>query len=200
VKSSTILNALPVKVMPGSRLTVPTLITHALTAAALGQLAEPEWRKQPQFWAAAVACSVLPDVDVIGFSLGVRYGDLWGHRGMTHSLLFSATVATFLTALFKNTGAVRWKPALIFFFLASASHGLLDALTDGGLGVAFFSPFVAERYFFPWTPIHVSPIGMIAFFSTRGMRVLWSEALWVWIPTLTLSAAIFAIRRRRRTG
>ena len=50
-----------------------------------------------------------------------------------------------------------------FLFLCTMSHALLDALTDGGLGVAFFSPFSNERYFFPWTPIRVS-----RFFSARA--------------------------------
>jgi hypothetical protein len=31
--------------------------------------------------------AMLPDLDVIGFALGVRYGDPWGHRGAAHSLL-----------------------------------------------------------------------------------------------------------------
>lgn len=173
---------------------MPTLFTHVLTAAALGQLGEPEWRKQQQFWAAAALCSVLPDADVFGFSLGIRYGDLWGHRGMTHSLLFSALLAVLLAALLKNASGARWKLVLLFFVIG-ASHGLLDALTDGGLGVAFFSPFIEERYFLPWTPVHVSPIGMTTFLASRGMRVLWSEIVWIWVPMLLLLAAIWAIRR-----
>jgi membrane-bound metal-dependent hydrolase YbcI (DUF457 family) len=91
---------------------------------------------------------------------------------MIHSVLFSAVFAALLAALFKNAGNAQWKLVLIFF-LAGASHGLLDALTDGGLGVAFFSPFIAERYFFPWTPIPMSPIGMTAFFiQSRGAGVV----------------------------
>ena len=39
--------------------------------------------------AAWSALSLLPDADVIGFSLGVEYGDPWGHRGATHSFAFS---------------------------------------------------------------------------------------------------------------
>jgi membrane-bound metal-dependent hydrolase YbcI (DUF457 family) len=39
-----------------------------------------------------------------------------------------------------------------------ASHGVLDALTDGGKGVAFFSPFDTTRHFFPVRPIPVAPI------------------------------------------
>ena len=57
-------------------------------------------------------------------------------------------------------------------------------MTDGGLGIAFFSPFNLQRYFLPWRPIHVSPIGVSRFFSARGLRILWSEILWVWLPIL----------------
>jgi inner membrane protein len=76
----------------------------------------------------------------------------------------------------------------------TASHGALDALTDGGLGVAFFAPFDAGRYFFPRTPIRVSPIGA-DFFGPRGLEVLASEALWVWLPALALVAAVWAGRK-----
>jgi inner membrane protein len=54
-----------------------------------------------------------------------------------------------------------------YLFLATASHGVLDAMTDGGLGVAFFSPFDNRRYFLPWRPIVVSPISIARFFSGR---------------------------------
>jgi inner membrane protein len=67
-------------------------------------------------------------------------------------------------------------------FLATAAHGVLDAMTTGGLGVAFFSPWNPERYFFGFRPIAVSPIGIKAFFSGVGLRVLGSEALWVGLP------------------
>jgi inner membrane protein len=60
-------------------------------------------------------------------------------------------------------------------------------MTTGGLGVAFFSPFSNTRYFFPWRPIAVSPIGA-RFFSPRGFAVLLSEALWVWTPMLVAGA------------
>jgi inner membrane protein len=72
-----------------------------------------------------------------------------------------------------------------YFFLITISHGCLDALTDGGLGVAFFAPLDQTRYFFPWRPIEVSPIGL-DFFSARGLTVIESELLWIWIPALTI--------------
>jgi inner membrane protein len=77
---------------------------------------------------------------------------------------------------------------------ATASHGIHDAFTNGGLGIAFFAPFSAARYFFPVTPIEVSPI-VHGFFSERGVRVLASEMVWVWTPALVLIA--FSIGARR---
>ena len=87
-----------------------------------------------------------------------------------------------------------WGRAL-FLAAVTASHGVLDALTNGGLGVAFFSPFVLRRYFFPWRPIAVSPIRAGDFFGETALRVLASEARWVWLPTAVILAVVLAARR-----
>jgi inner membrane protein len=84
----------------------------------------------------------------------------------------------------------------IYLFLATASHGFLDAMTDGGLGVAFFSPFSNKRYFLPWTPIRVSPIGAGRFFSSRGLDVLRTEFLWIWLPAAVLVMAAWILWHR----
>jgi inner membrane protein len=175
-----------------------SLFTHALVAASLGRTAKAEWRNRARFWTLAIFCSVLPDFDVIGFGLGVQYGDLWGHRGMTHSLVFAAVVAI-LAAGAMGVRAGSWCKATLLFFSITASHGFLDAMTDGGLGVAFFSPFDTRRYFFPWRPLHVSPIGAGGFFSARGWRVLESELVWVWLPTLAVTAIFWGWRAWRQS-
>lgn len=33
--------------------------------------------------------AVLPDLDTIGYALGVPYGSVWAHRGASHSLVFA---------------------------------------------------------------------------------------------------------------
>jgi inner membrane protein len=174
-----------------------SLITHAVAAAALGQAAPAPYRADRRFWAAAALCACLPDADVVGFRFGIQYGDLWGHRGMTHSLIFAALVGV-VAALPFRAGWRRggWRlPALLA--LITASHGVLDAFTDGGLGVAFFSPFDRARCFFPWRPIAVSPIGVKNFFTPRGLEVIWSEAGWVWLPSLALGAVLRAAFREK---
>jgi inner membrane protein len=82
----------------------------------------------------------------------------------------------------------------LYFFLCTASHGVLDALTDGGLGVAFFSPFDTTRYFFSVRPVLVSPIGISQFFSPYGIRVLASEVMWIWLPSCALFVVLRAIQ------
>jgi inner membrane protein len=173
-----------------------TVFTHALVAGSLGQAGRAAWQKDWRFWYLAILCSILPDIDVLGFPLGVRYGDLWGHRGVTHSLLFAAIVGAIMAVRLESAARDRWKLALLLFVI-TASHGVLDAMTDGGLGVAFFSPFNPKRYFLPWTPLHVSPIGAGGFFSARGWYVLQSEIIWIWGPAVMVGAIINAIRRRR---
>lgn len=166
-----------------------SLISHAVVALGIGTaFARPGIAKH--VWILGAICSAVPDIDVIGFRFGIHYGDFWGHRGFTHSLLFAAILATLATVL----GFVHGSPGLsrfslwAYFFLAAASHGFLDAMTNGGLGVAFFSPFNNARYFLPWRPIAVSPISAMRFFSERGLAVLRSELVWIWIP-----AGLFAI-------
>ncbi|HEX8656479.1 MAG TPA: metal-dependent hydrolase [Hymenobacter sp.] len=157
---------------------------HAFLGATLGKLLLSNSRHWP-CWAAAACCAALPDVDALGYRLGVPYGSLWGHRGLTHSLLAAVVVAVVGTGLSRLSRSAHRPPAgrlALLLFLATASHGVLDAMTTGGLGVAFFSPWNPERYFFGFRPIAVSPIGIKAFFSSVGLRVLVSEALWVGLP------------------
>lgn len=147
-------------------------------------------------WITGIACSIVPDFDVVGFKFGIDYGDLLGHRGLTHSLLFAVLFAGLVSVCFfrKMPAGIAPHSLWFYFFVAAASHGILDAMTDGGLGIAFFSPFDETRYFLPFQPILVSPIGVNAFFSTWGLAVLKSELLWVWLPCLI---AVWATRKSR---
>ena len=81
----------------------------------------------------------------------------------------------------------------LYLFLASASHGVLDAFTNGGLGIAFLSPFDTTRYFFSFHPIEVSPTG-VHFFSERGLSALESEFIWVWVPSIVFAILAVVVR------
>lgn len=162
--------------------------THAIASVAIGKISffkKVDWK----FWILGMFCAVVPDADAIGFKLGVAYESVWGHRGITHSFFFAALLSLVVISIFysfEKFFSKRWFALFIFFFLATASHPILDAMTTGGLGVAFFAPFDNTRYFFPFRPIQVSPIGIASFFSEWGWRVLKSEFVWVWIPSIVI--------------
>ena len=163
---------------------MPTTLTHAVSALGLGaMLVHPQVPRS--VWVCGVALAVVPDLDVFGFQFGMGYKHLWGHRGLSHSLLFAGLLST-LAFLFiakaypEAKGRFHW----LYFFLCAAFHGILDGLTNGGWGVGFFAPLDSTRYFFPVRPILVSPISLEGLLSDWGLAVLWNEFHWVWLPTL----------------
>lgn len=175
---------------------MPTILTHALVPLALGAGIGCR-RIPPRLIAAGMVAAVLPDLDVIAFQAGVPLGSELSHRGFTHSLCFAAGVAFIGMSIHARLHAGA-STALWFLFAACASHGVLDAFTNGGSGIALLWPFSAQRYFAPVTPIEVSPIGLERFLTARGVAVLWSEMLWVWLPCIGAMLAFIAVRRLRR--
>ena len=175
-----------------------TIFGHGLAAGTLGYLSTKE-KPSARFLAIMILCSILPDADVLSFRLHIPYEDMFGHRGISHSIGFAMlTGIIFGGLLFKLEGKRRhdfYRYSLLCF-LATLSHSILDALTNGGHGVAFFAPFSNERYFLPWQPIQVSPIGR-HFFSERGSYVLLSELLWIGVPCCLL---LIGRRLRRQRG
>ena len=169
--------------------------SHAIVALAMGKAFEKKELSWRELLLGAL-CSVLPDFDVIGLYVGIQYGDVWGHRGLTHSIVFAALLAGGLVAVwYRGKPAVAVMGLFLYFFLCTASHGVLDAMTNGGLGVAFFSPFDTTRYFFPVRPVLVSPIGVSEFFNEYGVRVLASEAIWIWLPSSVAFLVLRVVQR-----
>jgi len=177
---------------------VASAFSHAVAALSLGTcFYRPGVSKR--VWLAGAVCSVIPDLDVVGFRFGIRYGDFWGHRGFTHSLVFAAlfTAVVLFVCFRRGAPGLGRFPLTAYLFLATASHGVLDAMTNGGLGVAFFSPFDNTRYFLPWRPIRVSPLSVGRFFSPQGYLILKSELLWIWLPAVAFAALVLMPRRKQ---
>ena len=137
------------------------------------------------------ALSLLPDIDVVGFIRGVPYGAAWGHRGATHSLTLAIIggIATGVAARWVSRPLAR---TMLFACVVLVSHGLLDSMTDGGLGIALLWPFSLTRFFAPWRPISVAPIGA-DFFTAYGATVAASEVV-LFAPLL-----VFAVWPRARS-
>lgn len=176
---------------------MPTIMTHAAVGIALGSLF-PREALPRRIWLVGAVCAVAPDLDVFAFALDIPYEAPFGHRGFFHGMFFAVALGLLLAEMLRRsddwTGA--WRAAALYLCLAGLSHGLLDALTNGGLGIALLAPFSSERYFAPWQPIQVSPIGLNSFLSAMGMKALLSEMFWVWIPCAALAAAGVVWRRR----
>lgn len=174
---------------------MPSFLSHPAPALALAiLLGRPRYPVSVAL--AGAACSVLPDADVIGLAFGVPYDSMLGHRGITHSPFFAAAIGA--------AGALAWRdPRMprvalgLYLFAATASHALLDALTNGGRGVALLAPFSPTRFFFPFRPIQVSPLSLERFLSERGLLVLASEIVWVWLPSLLLASLLLTVRRAK---
>ncbi len=173
---------------------MPSLFSHPAVPLAIG-VALGTRVISPRLLLAGVVCCTLPDLDVIAFLLGVPYESAFAHRGFTHSICFALLCGAIAAAYERKTHRLQAPAWITFAFvsLATASHGLLDAFTTGGSGVAFFWPFGDARYFMPMQIILVSPIGM-GFFSARGAMVLLSELKWVWLPCALLAAQIYLLR------
>jgi inner membrane protein len=173
---------------------MPTPLTHPAVPLAIG-LGLGRRVVSGRLLAAGCLASVLPDADVVGFRLGIPYSAELGHRGLSHSLLLAVMCAA-VGAAFHRPLRSRVVTVFSFLLVATASHGLLDAFTNGGLGVAFFWPWSATRHFAPARVIEVAPFAIARMLSPRGAAVLVSELAWIWAPGVLLCLALAWTRRR----
>lgn len=139
----------------------------------------------------AMACALAPDLDWFTGVLPIGEGHSLAHRGLSHSLVAAAliTAAAMLIAFRDRLGSPR-----IWLCMAAAtlSHGLLDAWTFGGTGVAFLAPFSDVRYVAHWQPLFVSPIPLSGRLLAWLLLSLGTELVWVGLPGL----AVFLLARR----
>jgi inner membrane protein len=147
----------------GAALSAPALDSRAIRGALPG-------------WAIPVTSgliAVAPDLDTFAMrALGIPFGGFWGHRGFFHSPFFLILLSA---ALARLAAGRDWVWLAVLWAGFAITHPLLDMLTDGGSGVMLLFPFTTERLFFPWRPIHVSPLEISRFFSRAGY-ILASEA------------------------
>ena len=171
---------------------MPTILSHAVVPLALG-LGLGTRTIPKRLLLAGIIASILPDLDVLAFRMNIAYSHDLGHRGVTHSVVFSFVLALLALALSQQLRSSR-VVAFSFVGFATVSHGLLDMVTNGGLGVALWWPWSSERFFAAWQVIEVSPLSLSKIFSARGLAVLQSELLWVWLPAALVASALLALR------
>ncbi len=128
---------------------MPTVFSHPAPVLAMGAFFAGRGLSA-RMLPFGVCCAVLPDADVLG------------RRGFSHSLAFAGLMGLAGAAFAPLLRGGRLTGFRMGLF-GVASHILLDAMTNGGLGVAAFRPFDASRHFLDWRPIRVSPLGLRAF-------------------------------------
>ena len=67
---------------------MPTVITHAAVPLCIG-LGLGSKVIPPRLLFAGIILAMLPDADVLSFKFGIAYGNVFGHRGFTHSRVFA---------------------------------------------------------------------------------------------------------------
>src|SRR5215211_2684065 len=92
-----------------------SIITHPAVPLALTVLL-PREAITPGLVAAGVLCSIVPDLDVVGFAFSIGYGDMLGHRGFTHSIVFSVLLSAAFTLAFFRGVQPGWWVAFLFLF------------------------------------------------------------------------------------
>jgi len=178
---------------------LPTILSHTAIGIA-GRMALIDRKTYPRLGILSVICSILPDADVLAFRFGIPYEHFFGHRGFFHSLFFAFLMGMLFAAILCRSVRIFDRNNRFFFyyfFIIAASHGILDAFTDGGLGIALFSPFDNYRYFFPVTPLKVSPIGLQYFISSYGLSVLLNEFIWIILPSCCMLVVLWRVRHNK---
>ncbi|MFN0202331.1 MAG: metal-dependent hydrolase [Bacteroidia bacterium] len=171
-----------------------SIITHSLVGLGAALMMPKDWRTSI-FLAVATIAPSLPDLDVLGFYAGIPYGSFWGHRGFIHSFCFAFLLSALLTIIVRTHQKTTFVKLWLFLGTIISTHGILDAMTTGGHGIALFSPWNDERIFLPWRVIQVSPMHLSQFFSEWGLEVLKSEMIYVWLPLFLLLFLVKMIKQ-----
>jgi inner membrane protein len=173
---------------------MPSFLTHPAIPLTLGVALGPK-TAPPALVIAGVAVSVLPDLDMLTYMMGIPLSHEYGHRGFSHSIFFAVLVAL-LGAYLLRAYKIPWHVTACFLFISAVSHGILDAFTNGGHGIAFFWPWSETRHFSFHRVIEVSPIHPERMLSGRIKTVLLSELLWVWLPFTVIGLSGVLARKR----
>jgi len=161
-------------------------IGHVAVGLASARVKDPPAGMKGRAWTVLmVAASCLPDVDVLAFRFGIPYSAPFGHRGAAHSLAFAALCGVLLAVIARRRDISPFSVGLTAG-VVMASHGLLDTLTDGGLGIALLWPVSEARYFASWRPIPVAPLGW-RLFTPHGFGLMLYESL-LFLPVFLVAA------------
>ena len=172
---------------------MPSLLGHAVAGLAITSACS-DGRLPRRTWPLAAVCAVAPDLDWFVSLANVHRGHFLNHRGVAHSLTAALVLAGAAFVLGFRPERRRHRVWLCLA-LAALSHGLLDACTSGGVGVALFAPFSDTRWACLWQPGWVAPLPLNPEHTNTFLASLWSEAFWIGLPALVVTLGSRLIRQ-----
>ena len=140
-----------------------------------------------------------PDIDFVSTFWLRDAGDIIGHRGFTHSIVFGVLGTLLLAWLIKTIfrkGDLSWKLCLLLAGINIATHLFLDSFNAYGVGwlepfshkrFSFHVLFVADPFFSIWP--FIGFMGLLLFRNTYKRRKLWWR-LGIGLPAVYLLYAI----------
>jgi inner membrane protein len=150
-----------------------------------------------RFWVLVAGCSLLPDLDFFGRLSGSRQLEamLGGHRALTHSIPSAILIGLLvvLVAFARSEWRASRGRLWLSFAAATASHGLVDSITNYGAGVALLAPISWTRVKAPWQPLGHGPCRGTLDCLAGGLG---GELLWLVLPGLLLAGTVTWYRRR----
>lgn len=175
-------------------------LTHSLVGLAAAKAGLE--RLSPGATVLSVLAANAPDLDILA-TLGGKWFYLHHHRGITHSVLGTLSLALFIPALFyavdllvsqirKRPPRVRFLGLLVVSLVVSASHPLMDWTNN--YGVRPFLPWDGQWYYGdlvfivdPWLWLVV---GGAAFVLTSAKR--WQVIFWAVLALVVTGLFLFA--------
>jgi len=138
----------------------------------------------------------LPDVDVIDSRLTCNMGFVGPSRD-TIRFSFAALVGVAARCFSSKRAQLLWNASLLF--LDDCVSWFSDAMTNGGLGIAFLLAVRSDAILFSVKPILVSRLDSAILRNER--RCACSEIIYVWLPALAIGLALYGLRNDKgRTG
>jgi inner membrane protein len=140
--------------------------------------------------------AVLPDLDVFVVACGLPDEGAGGHRGASHSLVLALGLGLLAALAARRFGWPIIRTA-VAATLAVASHGVLDAIGEGGRGIPLLWPLSDARFMSPWRLLPDAPRGL-KMLSRPGLFDLAVEfVIFFPLTAFALWPACAALRRRR---
>lgn len=173
-------------------------LTHIVLGACIGEAVAGKKLGKKAMLVGAIAQSS-PDVDFVSTFWESDAGDIIGHRGFTHSIVFGVLITFLLAWLVKiifRRRDLSWKMCFLLVGLNALTHLFIDGFNAYGVGwlepfshkrFSFHVLFVADPFFSIWP--FIGFMGLLLLRSSYQRRKIWWK-LGLGIAALYLGYAI----------